>query len=39
MTTWRGRGPHNVGIRFEDDGTGAVCPLRCLRKEKGDEEV
>jgi len=38
MTTWRGRGPHNVRIRFED-GTGAVCPLRCLRKERDDDDV
>jgi len=38
VVTWRGRGPHNVRIRFMD-GTGAVCPLRCLRKEKGNEDV
>ena len=34
LCTWRGHGPHNVAVRFVDNGQLTVCPLRCLRKER-----
>ncbi len=36
LQTWRGKGPHNVRIEFED-GTQTICPMRCLRKIKATE--
>lgn len=32
VATWRGRGPHNVAIEFEN-GERVICPVRCIRKE------
>jgi len=33
LNTWRGKGPHNVRVEFED-GWQMVTPLRCTRKVK-----
>lgn len=32
LTTWRGKGKHNVRIEFEN-GERVICPVRCLRKQ------
>lgn len=33
LTTWRGKGKHNVRVEFED-GERVICPIRCIRKAK-----
>ena len=33
LTTWRGKGKHNVRIDFEN-GERVICPIRCIRKVK-----
>ena len=38
VQTWRGRGPHNVWIQFED-GIETICPIRCTRKIKDERTV
>ena len=35
VTTWRRKGRHNVKVEFEN-GDETVCPIRCIRKVKGE---